>query len=109
MLKLKKEFLKARVTLEIPCQECNDTGMVMNAVWSEYYEKTSGEIDYAVWFWNNKRISEVFIPDEFEACHECGGKKVVEGMVKLEDLFDEMTLTEAVIDVAYTMNDWGGA
>lgn len=109
MLKLKKEFLKARVQLEMPCPECGGTGMVMNALWSQYWTETSGNENYVDWFMRKKMVRHNEIPDEYEACPECGGTKVVEGVVKLEDLFDEMTLTEAVIDVAVTMNDWGGA
>lgn len=107
MMKLKEEFKNAKVNVEYPCPECEGKGIVMNALWEKYYEKTQGEIDYAAWFWNNEQIPVQGIPDEYEVCGECNGSKFVDGMVKLEDLFEQMSLTETVMDVAVAMAGGG--
>lgn len=89
MLKLKKQFEKARVHLEIPCPECKGTGKVMNALWAQYWENANVKEDFKDWFWRKKQVPEDQIPDEIEVCAECDGKKVVDGMARLEDLFEE--------------------
>lgn len=90
---MKKEFLKARVHLEMPCPECKGTGKVMNAIWSEYWATIVTE-DFTDWFWQKKHIPENEIPDEIETCAECNGAKVVDGMARLEDLFEKMSWME---------------